>query len=172
MPLTFPAGRSRSWPWPGRCTRAGIFSFWTLYAKCFRFLIECQLCTRRIYIFRCLDRLCRFWFRHIFGNPVIAFSICLCPRLSTSRKHHPTAYNDPWQRSRYALLCSALSPVLLRLLSHSHSTSFPVEYYLHATIVNSPGNFSLSHAGCSSNFLSTKPLPITALIISLTVYFL
>ena len=54
------------------------------------------------------------------------------------------------------------------ILLHIH----PKSYYLPATIVNSPGIFSFVHAGCSSNFLNVKPLFMTELIISLTVYFL
>lgn len=54
------------------------------------------------------------------------------------------------------------------ILLHIH----PKSYCLLATIVNSPGIFSFVHAGCSSNFLNVKPLLMTELIISLTVYFL
>ena len=41
-----------------------------------------------------------------------------------------------------------------------------------AMAVNSPGSFSFSHDGYSSNLSNVKPLPIIELIISLMVYFL
>ena len=53
---------------------------------------------------------------------------------------------------------------------HSIQNSRPVRH-LSAVRVNSPGSLLSVHAGCSSNLRRVNPAPMTALMISLTVYF-
>ena len=66
--------------------------------------------------------------------------------------------------------CHAQMHIFSSLLMN-FSRNTPVGHSLTPIKVNSPGNLSFVHAGCSSNLFRLIPQFITALIISLTVYF-